>query len=129
MNKLDTLHVEFARDAKRLLRETMPCLTRGRRLLGAQWKSLKQDPKHGIELMTEIWQKFPDVPIVFYSRKITPQDVWRVLVAGAVDAMQKGALTDHDVLARLARAQQICKLNQAKELAKNGLNANHTIFP
>jgi DNA-binding response OmpR family regulator len=49
----------------------------------------------------------PGVPIVFYSRKITPEDVIRVLQAGAVDAIRKGALEDEAVLARLASAQRI----------------------
>ncbi len=122
------LYLEFAHDAKRLLRETMSCLARGRHLLDAQWKALEQDPEHGIGLMKRIQHKFPGVPVVFYSRKITPQDVWCVLVAGAVDAIQKGALKDHQVLERLARAQEIYQLTQA-ELKAKALNVNVTILP
>src|SRR5260370_5976113 len=124
-----TLYQNFAHDAKRLLRETMSCLARGRGLLDAQWKALRQDQENAIDLMKKIHRRFSDVPVVFYSRKITPEDVLRVLKAGAVDAIQKGALNDHEILARLAKAQQIFKLNQGGQLKKQGLNVNVTIFP
>jgi DNA-binding NarL/FixJ family response regulator len=100
------LYLDFAHDAKRLLRETMSCLERGRGLLNAQWQALEQDPKNGIGLMMKMREKFPSAPVVFYSRKITPQNVWDVLGAGAVDAIQKGALKDHEVLSRLAKAHE-----------------------
>jgi len=44
--------------------------------------------------------------VVFYSRKITPEDVTAVLEAGAVDAIRKGALKPEELLARLAVAQE-----------------------
>jgi DNA-binding NarL/FixJ family response regulator len=100
------LYLEFPRDPKRLLRETMSCLARGRGLLDAQWQALKQDPKNGIGLMKTMREKFPSVPVVFYSRKITPNDVWDVRSEGAVDAIQKSALKDHELLSRLAKAHK-----------------------
>jgi DNA-binding NarL/FixJ family response regulator len=123
------LYPEFASDAKRLLRETMSCLMRGRGLLDAQWKALRQDPQNGIELMKKIERKFKDVPVVFYSRKITPKDVLDVLEAGAVDAIQKGVLNDNDLLNRLDRAPKICRDPRASELKGKGLNVNVTVFP
>jgi DNA-binding response OmpR family regulator len=42
-------------------------------------KVLRAYPRHG------------GVPVAFYSRKISPEDVVRVLKAGAVDAIRKGS--------------------------------------
>lgn len=91
------LYPEFAHDSKRLLRETMACLTRGRKLLDTQWRALNQNPQNGIDLMNEIKRLFQGVPVVFYSRKITPRNVWDVIQAGAADAIQKGEFSYNTV--------------------------------
>lgn len=91
---------------KRLLRDTMDCLVEARSLLDSQWAAMGQDPKHGIKLLQDLRGQFPDVPVVFYSRKITPENVIEVLQAGAVDAIRKGSLPDDRLLARLRRARE-----------------------
>jgi DNA-binding NarL/FixJ family response regulator len=86
---------------KRLLQQTMACLSIGRELLDRQWKAMGQSPKNGIELMRRLKELHPNVPIIFYSRKISPADVVDVMRAGAFDAIQKGSLTDERLRARL----------------------------
>lgn len=91
---------------KRLLRDTMECLVEAKSLLDSQWSAMGQHPKNGIELLQDLRRQFPDVPVVFYSRKITPENVIEVLQAGAVDAIRKGSLPDSKLLSRLRRAQE-----------------------
>jgi hypothetical protein len=71
-----------------------------------------QSPDNGIAILKQFKTIHPTVPFVFYSRKITPEDVVRVLEEGAFDAIRKGALTDEQVLARLADTIQ--KANDRK---------------
>jgi len=91
---------------KQLLRDTMECLVEGRRLLDSQWSAMGQHPQNGIELLRDLKNQFPGVAVIFYSRKITPENVIEVLQAGAVDAIRKGSLPDDKLLARLKRAQE-----------------------
>jgi DNA-binding NarL/FixJ family response regulator len=58
---------------------------------------LGQSPDHGVALLARLKVSHPAVPFVFYSRKITPEDVIRVLRAGAADAIRKGALEEEEV--------------------------------
>jgi DNA-binding NarL/FixJ family response regulator len=90
-----------------------------------QWSALGQSPDHGVALKS----RFPDVPFVFYSRKITPEDVIRVLRAGAADAIRKGALGNEQMLARLAAAQEFHGRKDAQTVRALGLNVNVTIVP
>jgi DNA-binding NarL/FixJ family response regulator len=61
---------------------------------------LGQDPEHGLALLRAIRTDYPNIPIVFYSRKITPEYAVRALRAGAADVVQKGALETTEVLER-----------------------------
>jgi DNA-binding NarL/FixJ family response regulator len=101
------LFVDQSQDDKARLKATMRAIGDAYNLLKLQWSALGQSPDHGVVLLRELKSRFPEVPLVFYSRKITPEDVIRVLKAGAVDAIRKDALGKHEVLARLASAQEI----------------------
>ena len=50
---------------------------------------LGQSPSGGIALMSLLREKFREVPIVFYSRKATVEDVKLALTAGALDVLIK----------------------------------------
>lgn len=90
---------------KVLLKETMDCLLEARSLLDAQWGAMGQHPDNGIKLLQYLRKEFPHVPAVFYSRKITPENVLKALQAGAADAIRKSSLPDEELLSRLRRAQ------------------------
>ena len=98
-------------------------------MLKLQWSALGQSPDHGVSLLTRLKARYPEVPFVFYSRKITPEDVIRVLRAGATDALRKGALKDEEVLVRLAAAQEIHLREDAQSIRARGLNVNATVVP
>lgn len=114
-------------DDKARLKETMKVIGAAFEVLEQQWRALGQHPDHGIELLTRLKSRHPGVPVVFYSRKITPKDVIRVLRAGAVDAIQKGALTAEEVLVRLQDAQKLWLRKGLQQLRKRGLNVNVTL--
>jgi DNA-binding NarL/FixJ family response regulator len=101
------LYASKSGDDKARLQETMKAICAAYAMLKLQWSALGQSPDHGVELLSKLKSLYPEVPFVFYSRKITPEDVIRVLQAGAVDAVRKGALEDEEVRARLATAQGI----------------------
>ena len=65
-----------------------------------------ESPDHGVVMIQQCRKLFPGVPFIFYSRKITPEDMVCVLKEGAVDAIRKGAFTDDEVRTRLAEALQ-----------------------
>lgn len=96
-------------------------------MLKLQWSDLGQSPDHGVSLFVDVRRRHPGVPFVFYSRKITPEDVIRVLQAGAGDAIRKGALEKEEVLARLERAQRIFHRGEVQNMMAHGLNANITL--
>jgi DNA-binding NarL/FixJ family response regulator len=96
-------------------------------MLGLQWSALGQSPDHGVALLTKLKACYPEVPFVFYSRKITAEDVIRVLRAGAADAIRKGALKDEEVLARLATAQELYRRQDVQGFRALGLNVNVTV--
>ncbi len=85
------LYADPSRDDKGRLQETMKGIAEAYAMLKLQWSALGQSPDHGIALLAKLKAHRPEVPFVFYSRKITPEDVIRVLQAGAVDAIRKGA--------------------------------------
>jgi DNA-binding NarL/FixJ family response regulator len=114
-------------DDKARLRETMSAIWDANAMLKLQWSALGQSPDNGVALLSEVKARFPDVPFVFYSRKITPEDVIRVLQAGAVDAIRKGALKDEQVLARLAATQDFYRGERAHKIRAQGFNANITV--
>jgi DNA-binding response OmpR family regulator len=92
-------------DDKKRLKETMKTIAGDAlRLLRLQWSALGQSPKNGIYLLKKVRTRWPESPFVFYSRKITPEDVIDVLAAGADDAIRKDALPREKVLARLRSA-------------------------
>jgi DNA-binding NarL/FixJ family response regulator len=80
-------------------------------------------------VLAKVKAQYPDVPFVFYSRKITPEDVIRVLKAGAVDAIRKGALPNDEILARLETAQAIYQRGDVQTGRAHGLNVNFTSIP
>lgn len=127
--RFSRLYVGPTVDDKARLKETMKAISAAFDMLELQWKALGQHPNHGIELLTQLKARFPNVPVVFYSRKITPKDVIRVLQAGAVDAIQKGALKNEEVLLRLARAEEFWRREDIVSLRTQGLNANVTVIP
>jgi DNA-binding NarL/FixJ family response regulator len=114
---------------KARLQKTMKAITDAYDMLRLQWSALGQSPDHGVALLGKLKSQFPDVPFVFYSRKITPEDVIRVLRAGAADAIRKGALGNEQVLARLAAAQEFHGRKDAQTVRALGLNVNVTIVP
>jgi len=94
------------RDAKKRMRGTMAALGEGRNLLDEQWQGLGQSPEHGLGILQRVRREYPSVPFVFYSRKITPDDVVKVLEAGATDAIQKRDWKDpREFLDRLQEAR------------------------
>ena len=121
------LYAVSSRDNKARLKATMAAILAGRHLLDHQWNALGQSPRHGIALLTELKTRYPNVPFVFYSRKITPEDVIEVLQAGAVDAIRKG-VPEKEVLERLANAQAIYRRGDLQEIKARGFNVNATII-
>lgn len=117
---------------KALLQATMKTIQGAYNLLKRQWEALEQSPDNGLQLLRELraHPRYGGVPVVFYSRKITPEDVVRVLQAGAVDAIRKGYPGDDPeaqrswLLPRLDRAQNVHRL-----VGTPGFNVNTTLFP
>lgn len=120
------LFPDLSCDDKARLQETMKAIGEAYDMLKLQWAALGQSPDHGVALLGELKTRYPEVPFVFYSRKITPEDVIRVLQAGAVDAIRKGALGKHEVLARLASAREIWHRGAVRSIRAHGLNVNVT---
>jgi FixJ family two-component response regulator len=92
-------------DHKALLRKTMASVQDLIGLVTAQWRALGQDPENGLELLASLRREYTGVPIVFYSRKITPEYAVRAMRLGATDVIQKGTVKEIDLLNRLARAR------------------------
>jgi len=124
---LPVLYSNHAHDGKRLLRETMTCLSELRKVLDAQVKALGQSPGNGLRLLASLKKRYPGVPVVFYSRKITPEDVVTVLKAGAADAIRKRALSSSQLIARLEQAQRLYGTSKALRLGRAGRNINVTL--
>jgi DNA-binding NarL/FixJ family response regulator len=122
------LYANEAKSDKARLKETMGIISSALDLLKLQWMALGQHPDHGVEVLTLLKALHPAVPFVFYSRKITPTGVVRVLQAGAVDAIQKGALAPREVLSRLANAQAAWSRDDLRALRSQGSNANVTVI-
>ena len=76
-------------DDKARLQETMKAIGDAYAMLKLQWTALGQSPNHGVAMLAKLHAQHPDVPFVFYSRKITPEDVIRVLRAGCSGRHQK----------------------------------------
>lgn len=123
------LFADLSRDHKARLQDTMKAISGAYEMLEMQWKALGQSPDHGIAVLTKLRNYYPDVPFVFYSRKITPEDVIRVLQCGAVDAIRKGALTNDEVLKRLATAQEIYRREDVRSIRTRGMNVSVAIIP
>ena len=101
-----TQGVESIELCKARLRDTMGLITYAyEELLSRQWEALGQSPNNGIALLQQMSERFPEVPFVFYSRKINSEDAIKVLKAGAVDAIRKG-VDPKELLARLRDAQR-----------------------
>jgi DNA-binding NarL/FixJ family response regulator len=107
----------------------MDAVTEAYTLLKKQWSSMGQSPGHGVALLTKLRARYPEVPFVFYSRKITPEDVICVLQAGAFDAIRKGALKNEDVRARLSSARETFRRGSIRRIRAHRLNVNVTITP
>ena len=126
--RFSRLYADVPSDDKARLKETMKAIADAYEMLKLQWQALGQSPDHGVGVLAKVKNYYPDVPFVFYSRKITPEDIVRVLKAGAVDAIRKGALGNEEVLARLATAQEIWKREDLRSIRAHGLNVNVTIL-
>jgi len=114
---------------KARLQRTMRAIAGAYSMLRLQWSALGQSPDHGVAVLAKVKAHYPDVPFVFYSRKITTEDVIRVLKSGAVDAIRKGALTNDEILARLEAAQEIYQRGNVQTIRAQGLNVNFTSIP
>jgi len=114
---------------KERLRRTMGAIDEAYKLLQMQWSALGQSPDHGVSLLKKLKKHFPRIPLVFYSRKITPEDVIRVLRAGAVDAIRKGAWGKQDILARLGKAEDVWRDENLQRIKRHGYNPNITLIP
>jgi DNA-binding NarL/FixJ family response regulator len=98
--------VESIELSKARLQDTVRLITYAyEELLRPQWEALGQSPDNGIALLQQVSERFPEVPFVFYSRKINSEDAIKVLKAGAVDAIRKG-VDPKELLARLRDAQR-----------------------
>ena len=110
----------------------MQCIMKGRELLDKQWKGLGQSPENGIELLRAL-KKHPaygKVPFVFYSRKITPEDVVEVLKAGATAAIRKRRWKNRrEFLNLLRQARTLHQSKRAKRARRLGMNVNTSLFP
>jgi DNA-binding NarL/FixJ family response regulator len=101
-----TQAVESIELCKARLRDTMTLITyAAEELLRRQWEALGQSPANGIALLEQVAKQFPEVPFVFYSRKINAEDAIKVLKAGAVDAIRKD-VDPEELLARLRDAHR-----------------------
>jgi DNA-binding NtrC family response regulator len=127
-DRFSQLYADPTRDDQKRLKETMRTISAAFEMLELQWTALGQHPDHGIELVTQLKSIHPTVPLVFYSRKITPKDVIRVLQAGAVDAIQKGVPKNEEVLTRLARAYETWHREDFRTLRARGINTNVTLI-
>jgi CheY-like chemotaxis protein len=78
-------------EGKRLLRETFACIQGAYDLLWAQCQELKQSPENGRALLATLksHSKYRNVPVAFYSRKMTVEEAVRALQAGATAVIPK----------------------------------------
>ena len=123
------LYADASLNDKQRLQKTMAAISDAYRMIELQWTALGQSPDHGVALLTKLRSQYPEVPFVFFSRKITPEDVIRVLRAGPVDAIRKGALKNQEVLVRLAAAQELWRREDFQRIRGSGLNVNATLSP
>jgi CheY-like chemotaxis protein len=79
----------LARSEKELLRAGSDLVYWSQRMLRHWCDVLGQSPDGGIALMRLIHEKYPSVPVVFYSRKAMVADLKAALQAGALDVIQK----------------------------------------
>ena len=101
-----TQAVESIEQCKARLRDTMTLITYAYdELLTRQWEALGQSPNNGFALLEQVRQRFPEVPFVFYSRKINSEEAIKALQTGAVDAVRKG-VDREELLARLRDAHR-----------------------
>lgn len=123
------LYADSTTTDKARLQKTVRAIAGAYSMLKLQWSALGQSPDHGVAVLAKVKAHYADVPFVFYSRKITPEDVIRVLKSGAVGAIRKGALTNDEVLARLETAQIIYQRGDVQTVRKQGFNVNFTSIP
>jgi DNA-binding NtrC family response regulator len=112
---------------KERLQKTMKAIADAYDMLRLQWSDLGQSADHVVVLLARLKARYPNVPFVFYSRKITPEDVIRVLRADAADAIRKGALGNEQLLTRLAAAEELYRRGDVKIIRARGFNVNATI--
>jgi DNA-binding NtrC family response regulator len=124
-----SLFSDATTDDKARLQRTMKAIDAAYDMLKLQWNALSQSPNNGVALLVKVKAQHPQVPFVFYSRKITPENVVQVLKAGAVDAIRKGALKPEEVLDRLETAQKIFQWDDIQMIKAKGLNINFTSVP
>lgn len=127
-DQFSELYADSSGDDKSRLRKTMDAIADAFVMLKRQWGALGQSPDNGVELLTRLKSLYPEVPLVFYSRKITPENVICVLQAGAVDAIRKGAFNNEEMLARLTQAQQVHDRKGIRNMRAHGLNVNVTLI-
>jgi len=127
------------RDGRELLRDTFECIKKGYALLWEQCRTLGQSPEGGRNLLASIRENraFDDVPIVFYSRKVTVDEAVRALQAGAFDVIQKVSTSPSggersQVLAQLnlarERYKQLVASRLSGKLSRRNITVNMTMF-
>jgi DNA-binding NarL/FixJ family response regulator len=79
----------LAKNDKELLRAGAELVYWSQRMLRHWCDVLGQSPSGGIALMRLLRDKYPSVPVVFYSRKAMVGDVKAALQAGALDVLIK----------------------------------------
>jgi len=90
---------------------------RARRRLRRVLDAWRQGPAGGLKLAEQVAADFPDVPIVFYSRKATFEDVVRCLAAGNVRGVERKPTGRDDAetrrLTRAAREHLLARFHAA----------------
>jgi len=79
----------LGRSGKDLLRAGSDLVYWSQAMLHNWCDVLGQSPSGGIALMELVKKKYPNVPVVFYSRKATMRDMKVALSAGAHDVLLK----------------------------------------
>lgn len=72
-----------------LLKEAHNLVSESRQLLSLLCEELRQSPEAGVRILRELRLRYPNVPMVFYSRKATIADLKSALRAGATDLLLK----------------------------------------
>ena len=96
---------------------------RTRQRLGEVLSAWRQGPEGGLKLAQQVAADFPDVPIVFYSRKATAEDIICCLAAPNVVAVERKPTGSDDADTRRRTHVEAPRL---VERFRQALSAKHT---